>query len=62
KNASDYLGDEVDMVLNYKVFSFLELEGGYAHFFSGDYIKDTVTGATKSADADWFYLQTVITF
>ena len=58
KNASDHVGDEVDFVLSYKVFSFMNIEGGYAHFFCGDYIKDT----GKSSDADFFYLQTMITF
>lgn len=57
-HASDYVGDEVDLVLNYKVFSFLNIEGGYAHFFCGDYVKDT----GSSDDADWFYLQTALTF
>ena len=62
--ASDYVGDEVDLVLSYKVSSFLDIEGGYAHFFSGEYVRDTATGTAKGADkdADWFYLQTVITF
>ena len=48
----------MDLVLNYKVSSFLNIEGGYARFFCGDYVKDT--GSSK--DADWFYLQTAITF
>ena len=63
-NASDHVGDEVDLVLNYKLFSFLDIEAGYAHFFSGEYVRDTATGTAKGADkdADWFYLQTVITF
>ena len=58
KYASDYVGTEVDLLFNYKVSSFLNIEGGYAHFFCGDYVKDT--GSSK--DADWFYLQTAITF
>ena len=41
-----------------KVLSFLELEGGYAHFFCGKYVKET----GSADDADWFYLQTLITF
>ncbi len=57
-DVSDYVGDEVDLVMKYKVLSFLELEGGYAHFFCGDYVKDT----GSSDDADWFYFQTAITF
>jgi hypothetical protein len=44
--------------MNYKLFSFLILEGGYAHFFSGKFVKDT----GSADDADWFYLQTLIAF
>jgi len=44
--------------MKYKFLSFLELEGGYAHFFCGDYVRDT----GSADDADWFYLQTLITF
>ena len=57
-DVSNYVGDEADFYLKYKVLSFLELEGGYAHFFSGKFVKDT----GSSDDADWFYFQTVITF
>jgi hypothetical protein len=56
--VSDYVGDEVDLCLKYKLFSFLNLEGGYAHFFCGKYVKDT----GSADDADWFYCQTVVTF
>jgi hypothetical protein len=57
-DASDYVGDEIDLVLKYKINPFWELEGGYAHFFAGDYVDDT----GSSDDADWFYLQTVFEF
>jgi len=57
-DVSNYVGDEADFYLKYKVLSFLELEGGYAHFFSGKFVKDT----GSADDADWFYLQTMITF
>lgn len=58
QHVSDYVGDEVDLCTKYKPFTFLTLEGGYAHFFSGKFVKDT----GSSDDADWFYLQTLITF
>ena len=57
-DVSNYVGDEVDFYLKYKVLSFLELEGGYAHFFCGDFVKDT----GSSDDTDWFYFQTSISF
>jgi hypothetical protein len=62
--ASDYVAQEFDFVLSYKITSYLNLEGGYAHFFTGDYVKDTAVGPSSGAfsDVDWFYLQTVITF
>jgi hypothetical protein len=44
--------------MQYKLFSFLNLEVGYAHFFPGKFVKDT----GSSDEADWFYLQTSITF
>ena len=57
-DVSDFVGEEADFYLKYKVLSFLELQCGYAHFFCGDYVEDT----GSSDDADWFYLQTSISF
>jgi hypothetical protein len=34
---------------------------GYAHFFRGDYIKETFSVA-GSNDADWFYTQLLFRF
>ncbi len=56
--ASDFVGYEVDATLTYTVSKNLSFEGGYSHFFAGDYLSDT--GA--SDDADFVYLQTSITF
>jgi hypothetical protein len=58
QHVSDHVGDEVDFYIKYKPVSFLDLEGGYAHFFSGKYVKDT----GSSDDANWFYLQSTIRF
>jgi hypothetical protein len=33
----------------------IALEGGYSHFFLGDYVRDTGSG---DDDPDFFYLQT----
>ena len=56
--ASDHVGNEVDLVVKYTVNKFLTFEGGYAHFFADNYVEDT----GSADDADWFYLQTAITF
>ncbi len=48
-----HVGDEVSLRIYYELNKNLKLEAGYAHFFTGRYIKDT--GAND--DADWCYSQ-----
>ena len=72
RNSSydSYLGSEVDVIAGYAVNKFINVEGGYGHFFVGDYIKQTwnnpaattSVGGFGSKDADWVYIQTVIRF
>jgi hypothetical protein len=50
---SHYVGQEASLRGYYEVNKNIKLESGYAHFFTGDYVKDT--GAND--DADWFYAQ-----
>lgn len=56
--VSEEVGQEIDLTIVYKVDTHLTLQGGYSHFFAGDFISDT--GA--SDDVDWFYFQTQYTF
>lgn len=51
--ARYYVGQELSLLAKYDLSDALKLDAGYAHFFTGEYIKDT--GA--SDDADWFYFQ-----
>lgn len=58
-----HVGYELDVVAGYTLTKFASLEGGYGHFFTGDYVDQTWSAAGfGSTDADWFYLQTVIRF
>lgn len=57
-NASSYVGSEVDLTLKYKLPKIPTIEGGYSHFFAGDYVGDT----GPSDDSDFFYLQTKLVF
>ncbi|MCX6908278.1 MAG: alginate export family protein [Verrucomicrobia bacterium] len=63
-----YVGTEVDLVARYSPLSWLKLETGYGHFFVGTYIKQSVSSPTYVAangsamDANWFYVQTTISF
>ena len=56
--ADSFVGTELDLTATWKVNSQLGVLAGYAHFFSGDYVK--VTGAGD--DADFAYLQATIDF
>ena len=64
-SLSRFVGSELDLLAKYQINSLLEVQLGYAHFFAGGYIKESVAkvpangGAT---DADWFYLQMTLNF
>ena len=58
RGASNYAGSEVDLTVNYAATKWLTFEVGYSHFFAGDYLADT--GA--SDDADFGYVQAIVTF
>ncbi len=59
--ASDDVGQEIDLTLKYLVDRHLTLQGGYSHFFTGDYFTDT-SGGTADEDIDWFYFQATYKF
>ena len=56
--ASDDVGQEFDLTVKYLVDRHLTLQGGYAHFFAGDFFSDT--GADE--DIDFMYFQAVYKF
>jgi hypothetical protein len=58
RNADSYAGSEIDLTATWSVNKHLQVEGGYSHFFAGDYLSDT--GA--SDDADFGYIQAKLTF
>ena len=58
RSASDYVGSEVDFVVTWTPNKFLQVQGGYSHFFAGNYLK----GTGFSSDADFGYVQATITF
>jgi hypothetical protein len=55
--VDSHVGDEIDLTADFKFNDQLNVGVGYSHFFSGDYLRQTGT----DDDADFFYLQTVIT-
>lgn len=52
KQASTFIGTELDFTAVWKVNRHLDLQAGYSHFFSGDYIRQT----GPHSDADFGYV------
>jgi hypothetical protein len=58
-----FVGMEADLVLTYNFTAYAQLQGGYGHFFRGDYIKESLSATGfGSSDADYLYLQSKFTF
>ncbi len=60
-NYSSFIGSELDAIAGWAVTRFLGLEIGYGHFFTGSYIRQSLS-AVGSKDADWFYAQLTFAF
>ena len=62
-NYSSFVGSEFTAVGGWAMTPFAMLEAGYGHFFHGDYISQTWSGAGFGArDAEFAYLQLNLTF
>ena len=60
-NYSSFVGTELDAIAGWAVTRFLVLEAGYGHFFTADYIHQSLS-ALGSKDANWVYLQATLQF
>ena len=56
--ADRYVGQEIDVTATWKVNKNVSVQGGYSHFFAGNYVKQT----GRRADADFLYLMTNLSF
>lgn len=56
--ASNFAGEEIDLVATYNFTRNIKLQAGYSHFFAGDYLADT----GPSSDADFAYVMTTFSF
>ena len=57
-----FVGTEFDLTLNYAITPYAAIQGGYGHFFVGDYIKQSLSAIGGAHDADYIYLQTTLNF
>lgn len=56
--GSRYLGQEIDLLLTWKVGPRTEVVTGYSHFFTGDWYRTNPAASQGfTGDADFFYLQ-----
>ncbi len=57
-----FVGTQISLIAGYAVTSFAQLEAGYGHFFSGDYIAQSQAVNGGARDADFVYVQSTIKF
>jgi hypothetical protein len=57
-----FVGSELDLTATLAICTFASVQGGYAHFFAGDYVKDSLAAHGGAADADYVYAQLVFNF
>ena len=60
-NSSD-LGEEVDFIISYAPVPYINFEGGVAHYFRGDYIKESWSASTSGGSKDASYAYAQVTF
>jgi hypothetical protein len=50
-------------VATYAPKPYLNIQGGYGHFFVGEYVEQSLSSpAYGSSDADWVYAQVILNF
>lgn len=58
-----FVGSELDFIAGYALTRYAQVEAGYAHFFHGGYISQSLSAPSRGAsDSDWGYLQLTVNF
>ena len=57
-----FVGEELDLTATWMMTSFASAQGGFAHFFAGDYVRESLNGHGGRADADYVYAQLSFNF
>ena len=57
-----FAGQEIDLIANYQPAAFVQLQGGYGHYFTGNYVNQTFQNLGGAHDANWVYLQALLNF
>lgn len=61
-NYSKFVGGELDLIAGYALSKFATLEAGFGHFFTGGYVNSTFAPVGGAQNANWFYIQTMLSF
>ncbi|HRI12397.1 MAG TPA: alginate export family protein [Verrucomicrobiota bacterium] len=61
-NNSSGFGQELDLILSYPIRKFGAIEGGFGHFFTGDYVDESLANTGGTHDANWCYVQLNLAF
>jgi hypothetical protein len=57
-----FAGQEIDLIATYQPAAFVQLQGGFGHYFTGDYVNQTFQNLGGAHDANWVYLQAQLNF
>jgi hypothetical protein len=57
-----FAGHEIDLITTYQPAAFLQIQAGYGHYFTGDYVNQTFQSLGGAHDANWVYLQALLNF
>ena len=57
-----FLGSEINLDVTYSPTPYAIVRGGYGHFFTGNYVDNSLKGVGGSTGADWLYLQLTLNF
>jgi Alginate export len=58
----NFVGSELDLIATYAMTPYASVQGGYGHFFVGDYIKSSLATHGGATDANFFYAQLTFNF
>ena len=59
---SSFVGHEIDLIATYLPAPFFQVQAGFGHFFTGDYVNQTFKNLGGAHDANWVYVQAQISF
>ncbi|MSR64181.1 MAG: hypothetical protein EXS18_00170 [Verrucomicrobiae bacterium] len=60
--SGSFVGSELDLTVTWTACKYTKVQGGYSHFFAGDFVRDTTGTNNGKDDADFLYVQTTLSF